>query len=125
MISFLKSLLILIPFAIVTVATSQLQETKTRIYSVTSNCGNASFTTGTITVNSNNIIESPANVDFTNLGFPTASVVVGADSSGDLAPALTRTCTHSSSVVGGTTVSAYTCSDNSIPSCTINLSHIQ
>lgn len=124
---FLKSIIVLLPFALITLATSVKKDgdnfTIPKSYAVSSNCSNASITTGQITVYGSEI-SSPTSTSFLNLGFPTSSVNVGSNISAELAPSLTRTCNHSSNTVSNTTVSTYTCSDNSIPACLINLTHL-
>ena len=118
------SIFILSLYALVTIATSQKKEglaAETHEYAITSNCSNASVTTGTISLSSGTI----SNTDFRVYGFPNEALVVGEDSTGELAPALTRTCIHSLDTSTPTvTISVYTCSDNSIPSCIINLTHL-
>jgi hypothetical protein len=126
MVNKIYSLFLLFLYAAITIATSNspLTDYPTFHYSVASNCSNATFTSGEITV-TEAMITSPSNIDFRALGFPTEVVSVGQSSSGELAPALTRTCAHNldTSVVN-TTVSVYTCVDNGVLSCTINLTHL-
>jgi hypothetical protein len=126
MANFLKSALILILFASVTIATSKLKDTPTldtKAYSTTSNCGNATFTNGIISVTDGSI-SSPSGVNFLQLGFPSVILVVGQDVSADIGGGLIRVCTHSSSVISNQTISTYTCSDNGFPACLINLTHL-
>ena len=123
----ISSVVILLTYAAVTVATSQKDAQnnlyQTHSYDVSSNCSNATYTSGAITV-TGQTITSPASTSFFSLGFPVTEITVGQDVSGDLAPALTRNCTHAISTALNTTISVYTCTDNSIPSCTISLTHL-
>lgn len=126
MLSSLKSAALLILFASVTIATSKLKDTPTldtKAYSITSNCGNATFTTGIISVTDGSI-SSPSGVNFLQLGFPSVILVVGQDVSSDIGGGMIRVCTHSSSVISNQTISTYTCLDNSFPACLINLTHL-
>jgi hypothetical protein len=122
----LVSVVLLALYAAVTVATSQgdVPNFPTHNYSVSSNCSNASFTSGQISV-TQGYISSPSGIDFRALGFPNETLSIGDSTSGELAPALTRTCAHNldTSVIN-TTVSVYTCVDNGALSCTINLTHL-
>jgi len=123
------SVLLLLTYAAVTIATSvkpvgadYLQET--RNYSVTSNCGNASLTTGQISV-TGATITAPSATTFLSTGIPTETLNIGEDVSGDLAPALTRSCQHSlDNTLPNLTISVYTCADNGIPACIVNFTHL-
>jgi len=114
-------------YALVSIATSVAPNDgtyETHAYSVASNCSNASMTVGQISVTAGRIT-SPALTSFLSIGFPTEILSVGSPSSGELAPALTRTCVHTlDTSIPNTTISVYTCTDNGIPSCTINLTHL-
>lgn len=125
----LSSALLLGLYAIVTIATSVRPNGEdylfqTKSYSVSTNCGNATMTTGQITVTEQRIT-NPSDTNFLAIGIPTETLDVGSDISGELAPALTRTCAHSlDTSVPNTTISVYTCEDNGIPSCILNLTHL-
>lgn len=126
MANFVKSTLLLLLFASVTIATSKYKDSSalsTKFYSATSNCSNATFTTGNISV-TNGAISSPSGINFLQLGFPSVILVVGQDVSSDIGGGAIRVCTHSSSVISNQTISTYTCSDNSFPACIINLTHL-
>lgn len=127
MMQILKSLLILIPFAIVTVATSTAPKdanyTIPHSYSYTSNCSNATTTTGQISTYGD-AIDTPQGMTFLNLGFPVSNMTVGQNVSGDLAPALNRVCNDTDSAISGVTTSTYDCADNGAASCTITLTHL-
>jgi hypothetical protein len=126
MMQILKSLLILIPFALVTVATSvgpKESFTLPKSFSYTSNCGNATTTTGQIST-FGDAIDTPVGLTFLNLGFPVANMTVGQNVSGDLAPALNRVCNNSDSVISGVTTSTYSCADNGLAACIITLTHL-
>lgn len=123
------STLLLASYALVTIATSvkpngtdYLAETKN--YNVASNCSNATMTNGAISVTSGNITY-PTGLNFTIVGIPSETLTIGDNISGELAPALTRTCTYSldNSTIN-VTISVYTCQDNGIPSCIINFTHL-
>jgi|GEM_PF-4198544 len=125
--NFISSVLILLPFLIVTIATSSYKYVPIiRTYSVSSNCSNATLTSGTITA-TDSTITSPANTTYLSIGLPLANLIVGgaATISAEIAPALTRTCLHSLVAVGSATNSVYTCADNSIPSCVVTLTPVQ
>lgn len=126
MANLIKNAFVLLLFASVTIATSKLKDTPsldTKFYATSSNCANATFTTGNISVTDGSI-SSPSGVNFLQLGFPSVVLVVGQDVSSDIGGGVIRVCTHSSSVISGQTVSTYTCSDNSFPACLINLTHL-
>ena len=115
---------ILALYGLITVATSKADDPLTatnKKYTFTSNCSNASLLSGSIEVSTDGLIVNPSNIDFTNLGLPVANVSVGSDVSAQIAPALTRSCVYSSTTLSGVVTSTYTCADNSIPSCIINL----
>lgn len=118
---------LLFTYALVTIATSYKKDSvplESRSYSVFSNCGNATTTSGQVTVTGYEITY-PAGTNFTAFGFPTQTMSVGSDVSGELAPALLRTCTHFlNTAVINTIVSEYTCTDVGIPACVINLTHL-
>lgn len=120
----ISSTLILLPFVVISIATSK-QTTSSpviRSYTVTSNCSNASLISGTI-VASDDIIITPEGITYLNIGLPLSHLTVGKDStiSAEISPALTRTCLYSTMAVGTTTNSIYTCSDNFIPACVVTL----
>lgn len=125
--NFISSVLILLPFLVIAAATSNVTSTPVlKSYNVTSNCSNATLTSGTIVVETSNInspIVSPANTTYLNIGLPVASLSIGLEStiSAEIAPALTRTCSYSTLIVGITTNAVYTCADNFIPSCVVTL----
>jgi hypothetical protein len=124
--NFFKSAALLMLFASVTIATSKLKDTPTldtKAYSITSNCSNATFTNGIVSV-ADGSISSPSGVNFLDLGFPSVILVVGQDVSADIGGGLIRVCTHTSSVISNQTISTYTCLDNSFPACLINLTHL-
>jgi hypothetical protein len=122
----ITSVLLLFLFGLISVATSYngAKTYVTHSYSVATNCNNATMTSGQISV-TEQVITSPSETNFMALGFPVQTLNVGDSVSGELAPALTRTCAHSldTSTVN-TVISVYTCSDNGTPSCTINLTHL-
>lgn len=121
-----SSVLLLGVYALVTIATSYKRDGEyvTRSYSVASNCGNATMTTGQISVTEGRIT-SPSVMSFTVIGIPSETLNIGADISGELAPALTRSCTYSlDDSTPNVLISVYTCEDNGIPSCIINLTHL-
>ena len=124
---FILKILILSLFSITIVATSYKRADDSlfisKSYSATSNCANASFTSGIVSVRAGQV-ETPAGTTFLNLGFPSVTVSIGSDVSAEIAIALVRTCRYSQSVISNTTTSIYDCDDNGIPSCTINLIHL-
>ena len=126
MLNFIKSAFILILFASVTIATSKLKDTptlETKAYSTTSNCANATFTTGIVRV-TDGTVSSPSGVNFLDLGLPSVVLVVGQDVSADIGGGVVRVCTYSSNIVSGQTISTYTCADNGFAACLINLTHL-
>lgn len=127
MMQILRSVLILIPFALITVATSVKDPNATytipHSYSYTSNCSNATTTTGQISTYGD-AIDTPAGLTFLNLGFPVANMTVGQNVSGDIAPALNRVCNNTDSSISGVTTSTYDCTDNGAASCVITLTHL-
>lgn len=126
MMQILKSLLILIPFALVTIATSvrdpNADYTTTRSYSYNSNCPNATTTTGQLSTYGD-AISTPQGMTFLDLGFPVANMTVGQNVSGT-SGFVTRTCNNSDSVISGVTTSTYSCDDNGLAACTITLTHL-
>ncbi len=122
----LKSLLILIPFALVTVATSVRDPNATYTtqlsFSYTSNCPNATTTTGQISTYGD-AIDTPNGMTFLDLGFPVANMTVGQNVSGT-SGLVTRTCNNSDSVISGVTTSTYSCDDNGVAACIITLTHL-
>ena len=126
MLNLVKNTFILLLFGLITIATSKLKDiptADTKFYATTSNCANATFTTGNISV-ADGSISSPSGVNFLQLGLPSVILVVGQDVSADIGGGVVRVCTYSSSVVSNQTISTYTCADNSFPSCIINLTHL-
>jgi hypothetical protein len=118
--------LLLCLYGAVTIATSVKPDAQyvTHSYSVSTNCSNASFTTGQISVTEGRII-SPSVMSFYALGIPSETLNIGADISGELAPALTRTCLYTlDTSTPNVSVSVYTCDDNGIPACIVNLTHL-
>lgn len=122
--NFISSVLILLPFFIIAAATSSVSTTTPviRSYSITSDCSNATLTSGTITASDSAII-SPANTTYLSIGLPLSTLIVGSESSisAEIAPALTRTCLYSTITVGLSTSAVYTCADNLIPACVVTL----
>lgn len=120
----LSSIFILLPFVIISIATSQRPTSSPviRSYTITSNCSNDSLISGTVVASDDTII-TPEGITYLNIGLPIAHLIVGADSSlsAEISPALTRTCLYSTMAVGATTNSIYTCSDNFIPACVVTL----
>lgn len=128
MMQILKSLLILLPFALVTVATSvrdpNANYTIPHSYSYTSNCANATTTTGQISTYGDTI-DTPQGMTFFDMGLPVTKMTVGQSPvSGDIGLGVTRVCNNSDSVISGVTTSTYSCADNGFASCTINLTHL-
>lgn len=119
-----SSVFILLPFVVISIATSKSTKSSPviRSYTVTSNCSNANLISGTIVASDDTII-TPAGITYLNIGLPIAHLLVGADSiiSAEISPALTRTCLYSTMTIGATTNSIYTCSDNNIPACVVTL----
>lgn len=118
----ISSAIVLALYALVTIATSKAipNTDEAKAYSYTSNCNTATTTSGQIEVLDTSIV-SPSNLDYIDLGFPSANITLGNDVSGELAPSLIRLCTYSSNTNLGITTLTYTCSDNSIPACVITL----
>ena len=123
----LGSVLLLSGYALVTIATSYAKDYVPIVknYTINSNCSNATYTVGPITTSDATII-NPASTTYLNLGLPVALVFINTDTlvTGDIAPALSRSCIRSSGVVSGYTITTYTCADNSIPSCIVNFTHL-
>lgn len=126
--SLIYSILILVPYIAISLATSQVKPIVPviRSYTVTSNCSNATMTSGTITAADQNIT-APPDTTYKSIGLPVSFLTVGESSviSGDIAPALNRACLYSTLTVGSVVNSVYTCADNGIASCVVTLSPLQ
>lgn len=128
--NFLSSVLILTPFIVISLATSKSDDSQSYAsYAVTSNCSNATITSGTIVIqtsNSGRPIVNPANTTYLNLGLPKSNLIIGAENtiSAEIAPALIRSCIYSTTQSGSVVSSVYTCVDNLTPSCVVTLTPV-
>lgn len=122
---FMKSALLLIAFASISVATSYKKDlpTLTQSYNLTSTCANASLTSGTIRITDGQL-SSPAGFNLLNVGFPSVGLVVGQGVSADIGGGVVRACVYSSTTVINQVTSIYNCSDNGFLACTITLVHL-
>ncbi len=114
-------------YGLITVATSYSPNQygyETHSYMVSTNCSNATSTTGQISVTEGRIV-SPSQTSFITFGIPSETLNMGEEISGELAPALTRNCEHSldTSTIN-VVISVYTCKDNGITSCIVNFTHL-
>ena len=122
--NFAYSVLILLPFVLVSLATSKKKDTAPvpLSYDLLSDCANATVTSGVITI-TEGVVTDPVNTTFLDFGLPVAELLPGFDNpiTGEIAPALTRSCVYSFTT--GTTHSTrtFTCSDNGIYACTFTL----
>lgn len=120
--NFLRSLFILVPFALVTIATSTRKEyTPLPMgYTVASDCGNATVISGPVTVLEDTVTE-PANTTFLDFGLPMDKIYFGKENpvSAEIAPALIRSCIFSLTAGPTESTRTFTCSDNGVYACTV------
>jgi hypothetical protein len=125
--NFANSLLILLPFALVSLATSKASDySPTPLnYNLASDCANATVISGPVTVTDGEVT-SPANTTFLDFGLPVAKFSIATENpvSAEIAPALTRSCIYTL-ITTPNVVKTYTCSDNGIYSCTVTLTRTE
>lgn len=126
--NFVQSVVLLLAIAAVTVATSNNEGKNlpvVRSYTVASDCSNATVTTGTL-IATDNKVTSPLNTTYLNVGLPVSEMIVGGETTvtGTIAPALVRSCTYATVIVGANTTYVYVCSDNAIYACTVSLTQL-
>lgn len=104
---------------VVTVATSQREDTEYLYFGAASNCANATTTNQAISTSLGTII-TPAGMTFLDLGIPRSTLFVASDTtvSDTITGGLTRVCTYSLNSASGT-LHVYSCSDNNNPVCQV------
>ncbi len=105
--------------AVVTVATSQQEETEYSYFGAASNCPNRTVTNQAISTAYGSIV-TPEGMTFVDLGLPKTTLDIPAETivSGTIAGGLTRVCTYSLNTTSGT-LHVYSCSDNNNPVCAV------
>ena len=121
--NFSLSLMILLPFAVVSIATSKAKDSVPVVinYNLASDCANATVISGPVTI-TDQAVTSPANTTLLDFGLPVAQFSLFGENPivAEIAPALTRSCVYSL-VTSPTLVNTYTCSDNGAYVCTVTL----
>ncbi len=123
-VTFLKIAFILFTTYVVT-ATSYKRDTALGVlktWGAASNCANAITNNEVLISDNNGFITDPVNRTFLDYGLPISAVRIGVDLTvAATANGITRQCTYSSQVDGGSgkTLSIYSCADNGVGSCVV------
>jgi hypothetical protein len=104
------------------IATSRGRNSIVKAWGVVSTCSSIVANNELITADDTGLISSPADRTFLDYGLPTPGVRIGIDAtvSADY-NGITRSCIYSTDLDGnsGKTLSIYSCTDNTIPSCMV------